>query len=60
MIPTLDMARLFTKRGVKATIVTTAHCAARFYETIERDRELGVEISTTVIKFPSAEAARRM
>ncbi|KAJ9159510.1 hypothetical protein P3X46_025016 [Hevea brasiliensis] len=56
MIATIDLARLFAKQGVKATIVTTAICATRFSETIERDRELGVEISIRIIKFPSVEA----
>lgn len=56
MISTVDLARLFAKHGVKATIVTTALCAPRFSEAIERDRELGLQISIRIIKFPSAEA----
>ncbi|KAF9675878.1 hypothetical protein SADUNF_Sadunf09G0079200 [Salix dunnii] len=56
MIPTVDMARLFARRGVKATIVSTPLNSPLFYKTIERDRQLGLDISIHNIKFPSAEA----
>ncbi|KAJ6692495.1 GLYCOSYLTRANSFERASE [Salix purpurea] len=56
MIPTVDMARLFARRGVKATIVSTPLNAPLFSKTIERDGQLGLDISIHTIKFPSVEA----
>lgn len=56
MIPAVDMARLFARQGVKATIVTTPLNAALFSKTIERERQQGVDISIRTIKFPSVEA----
>ncbi|KAJ9175275.1 hypothetical protein P3X46_013846 [Hevea brasiliensis] len=56
ILPTIDMARLFARRGVKATIVTTLLNVPGFSKAIERERELGVEISIRVMKFPYAEA----
>ncbi|TXG64252.1 hypothetical protein EZV62_011246 [Acer yangbiense] len=50
------MARLFARQGVKATIVTTPGNATLFTKTIERERELGVDISFRTIEFPCAEA----
>ncbi|GMI83677.1 UDP-glucosyl transferase 73B3 [Hibiscus trionum] len=56
MIPTIDMARVFARQGVKATILTTQLNAPFFSKTIERERELGFEIDILIIKFPSVEA----
>ncbi|KAH7575292.1 hypothetical protein JRO89_XS02G0076800 [Xanthoceras sorbifolium] len=56
MIPTVDMVRLFARHGVKATVVTTPINASTFSATIERERQLGFDISISVIKFPCAEA----
>ncbi|KAK2665016.1 hypothetical protein Ddye_003590 [Dipteronia dyeriana] len=56
MIPTVDMARLFARHGVKATIVITPANAPLFSKTIEREREPGVDISLRTIEFPCAEA----
>ncbi|KAL6956995.1 hypothetical protein U1Q18_049165 [Sarracenia purpurea var. burkii] len=55
MIPMVDMARLFARRGVKATIVLTPLNAAVFSKTIERDRERGFDTSIRFINFPFAE-----
>ncbi|XVF45090.1 hypothetical protein PTKIN_Ptkin02bG0177900 [Pterospermum kingtungense] len=55
-IPTTDMARLFARQGVKATIVTTQHNARLFFQVIERDIKLGIEIDVHTVKFPSVEA----
>ncbi|XP_007042490.2 PREDICTED: scopoletin glucosyltransferase [Theobroma cacao] len=55
LIPTVDMARLCARHGVKVTIATTPLNAHLFAKTIQRDRESGFEISTYIIKFPSAE-----
>lgn len=51
MIPILDMAKLFSSRGVKATIITTPVHAPMFIQA-----SLGNEIEIEVIKFPSLEA----
>ncbi|KAJ4716274.1 Glycosyltransferase [Melia azedarach] len=56
MIPTIDMARQFARRGVKATILSSPLNAPVFYKTIKGDRHLGLEISIHIIKFPSVEA----
>uniref|UniRef100_A0A5B7B9C1 Glycosyltransferase n=1 Tax=Davidia involucrata TaxID=16924 RepID=A0A5B7B9C1_DAVIN len=56
MIPTTDMARLFAIRGVKTTIITTPLNAPLFARTIERNRNLGIEINVKIIGFPSEEA----
>lgn len=56
MIPLVDMARLFARRGVKATIISTPLNAPVFSKAVERDGQLGHDISIRIIKFPSAEA----
>ncbi|KAL5790585.1 hypothetical protein ACOSQ2_005473 [Xanthoceras sorbifolium] len=56
MIPTIDMARLFARHGVKATIICTPLNAPLFSKVIERDIQHGTEISIQIIKFPSVEA----
>ncbi|XP_002518707.3 scopoletin glucosyltransferase isoform X2 [Ricinus communis] len=55
MIPTMDMARLFARHGVKATIITTPFNASLISKTIERDRQKGFEIGIQLINFASAE-----
>ncbi|KAH7855201.1 hypothetical protein Vadar_022297 [Vaccinium darrowii] len=53
-IPMLDMARLFAKRGIKTTIVTTPCNLSRFQSIIDRDRQcVNVEIDLHILKFPS-------
>ena len=56
LIPTTDMARLFARQGVKATIVTTQLNAPFFSQIIEREIKLGIEIDIHMIKFPYMEA----
>ncbi|KAL3515299.1 hypothetical protein ACH5RR_022201 [Cinchona calisaya] len=56
MLPTLDMAKVFSSRGVKATIITTHLHAPMFNKAIEKSRQLGFDISICVVKFPAAEA----
>ncbi|KAL8541457.1 hypothetical protein ACS0TY_002647 [Phlomoides rotata] len=56
MIPMIDIARKFSRYGAKATIITTSLIASSFSQTIERDRESGFDISTSLINFPSREA----
>ncbi|KAJ6948943.1 scopoletin glucosyltransferase-like [Populus alba x Populus x berolinensis] len=50
------MARLFARRGVKATIISTPLNAPVFSKAVERDGQLGHDISIRIIKSPSAEA----
>ncbi|MCD9645073.1 hypothetical protein HAX54_033748 [Datura stramonium] len=45
MIPLVDIARQFARLGVKATIITTPLNASKFSKIIQRDRELGSDIS---------------
>ncbi|OAY39232.1 scopoletin glucosyltransferase [Manihot esculenta] len=56
MIPTVDMAKLFASRGVKATIITTPLNSLLFSKTIERNKNLGVDIDLRILNFPSMEA----
>ncbi|KAK9287369.1 hypothetical protein L1049_015786 [Liquidambar formosana] len=53
MIPTTDIAKLFAFRGVKATIVTTPLNVPLFSKTIQRAKDLGIEIHAQIIKFPA-------
>ncbi|GFP84594.1 scopoletin glucosyltransferase [Phtheirospermum japonicum] len=48
MIPTLDMAKLFTSRGLKTTIIATPS----FAHSINKARESGHDIGLSIIDFP--------
>ena len=50
LIPTMDMAKLFAARGVKATIITTPRNVPLFSKTH------GINIDIQIIKFPAVEA----
>ncbi|PON40835.1 UDP-glucuronosyl/UDP-glucosyltransferase [Parasponia andersonii] len=54
-IPTLDMAKLFASRGLKATILTTSYFAHVFSQTIEKSRALSTQIEVLTINIPCAE-----
>nr|AFJ52945.1 UDP-glycosyltransferase 1 [Linum usitatissimum] len=56
MIPLVDMARLFARRGVKSTIITTPLNAPLFSDKIKRDADQGLQIQTHIIDFPFLEA----
>ncbi|KAF5470290.1 hypothetical protein F2P56_010812 [Juglans regia] len=59
MIPMLDMAKLFTTRGVKATIITTPLNVPTVAKMIERTKTRGngvVKIDIQTIEFPAVEA----
>lgn len=56
MLPTLDMAKVFSSRGVKTTVITTHQHAPMFNKAIEKSRSMGFDISIRVIKFPCVEA----
>ncbi|KAG6628938.1 hypothetical protein CIPAW_14G047900 [Carya illinoinensis] len=61
MIPMLDMAKLFTTRGVKATITTTSLNVPIVAKAIERTKTRGngvVKIDIQTIEFPAVEAGR--
>nr|BAD29722.1 UDP-glucose glucosyltransferase [Catharanthus roseus] len=55
MLPALDMANLFTSRGVKVTLITTHQHVPMFTKSIERSRNSGFDISIQSIKFPASE-----
>ncbi|KAL4615386.1 hypothetical protein ACB092_07G121000 [Castanea dentata] len=57
MIPTIDMAKPFAVRGVKATVVTTPCNAPLVSKTVERTRTLGLNIDIQIVKFPTVEAS---
>ncbi|KAM3695062.1 hypothetical protein ACJW31_07G102400 [Castanea mollissima] len=50
LIPTMDMAKLFAARGVKATLVTTPRNVPSFSKT------RGINIDIQIIKFPAVKA----
>ncbi|OIT21525.1 PREDICTED: scopoletin glucosyltransferase-like [Nicotiana attenuata] len=56
MIPLVDIARQFARRGAKVTIITTPLNASTFSKAIQRDRELGSDISNRTTEFPCKEA----
>ncbi|CAI9104601.1 OLC1v1003307C1 [Oldenlandia corymbosa var. corymbosa] len=55
MLPTINMAKLFSSRGIKATLITTHRHAAMFNKTIEKSLRSGFPISVRAIRFPAAE-----
>ncbi|KAJ8767075.1 hypothetical protein K2173_012633 [Erythroxylum novogranatense] len=55
MIPTMDMAKLFVSRGIKATIVTTPLNVPFVAKSIQKTQSLGLEIGIKVINFPTVE-----
>ncbi|KAG9448670.1 hypothetical protein H6P81_008635 [Aristolochia fimbriata] len=55
MIPMIDMARLFARRGPLVTVITTPANAARFESTIARDVRSGLPLRLHTVPFPSAE-----
>nr|GLL23712.1 scopoletin glucosyltransferase-like [Ipomoea trifida] len=55
MIPTLDMAKLFTSRGVKATIITTPLNQPVFTKAIDKYTQLGFQMEIRLLEFPAVE-----
>ncbi|CAD5189740.1 unnamed protein product [Musa acuminata subsp. malaccensis] len=57
-IPMVDMAKLFSSRGVKSTILTTTANAPLIQPTVDRANQSGHRhpITTSVIRFPAAAA----
>lgn len=56
MIPMIDIARKFSRRGAKSTIITTSSNASLFSKTIQRDRQNGSDINVALINFPCRQA----
>nr|GMC83329.1 scopoletin glucosyltransferase-like [Ipomoea batatas] len=56
MIPTLDMAKLFASRGVKATIITTPLNQPVFSKAVDKYTQLGFQIEIRLLEFPAVEA----
>lgn len=56
MLPTIDMANLFSTRGLKVTLITTHGHVPMITKATEKSRELGFDISILGIKFPASEA----
>ncbi|KAA8518670.1 hypothetical protein F0562_016144 [Nyssa sinensis] len=50
-----DMARLFAKKGVIISLITTPHNASRFKTIIHRARRSGLQIQLIEIPFPGQE-----
>ncbi|KAH7511312.1 hypothetical protein FEM48_ZijujUnG0025700 [Ziziphus jujuba var. spinosa] len=55
MIPTIEIAKIFASRGCRATIISTPANAPNIVKSIERSRQLDLEIGVVLIKFPSKE-----
>ncbi|XP_054786132.1 probable UDP-glucosyl transferase 73B6 [Prosopis cineraria] len=56
MIPTVDMAKLFASRGVRATIITTPLNLPLISRSIQQSTLLGLPINLLSIRFPCVEA----
>ncbi|KAK7368241.1 hypothetical protein VNO80_10265 [Phaseolus coccineus] len=56
MTPTVDMAKSFAEKGVKATIITTPLNAPFIFKAIGKSKTNGNDIHIQTIQFPSAEA----
>ncbi|XP_073147785.1 scopoletin glucosyltransferase-like [Henckelia pumila] len=52
MIPMLDMAKLFTSRGVKTTMISTL----AFSDPIKKAQESGIDIGLIIITLPNQES----
>ncbi|XP_058076382.1 UDP-glycosyltransferase 73C3-like [Magnolia sinica] len=55
MIPMMDIARLFARRGVMVTIITTPLNASRFQAVIDREMQAGLQIELVQFPFPCKE-----
>nr|GME03704.1 scopoletin glucosyltransferase-like [Ipomoea batatas] len=55
MIPTLDLAKLFASRGVKATIITTPLNQPVFSKAVDKYTQLGFQIQIRLLEFPGVE-----
>lgn len=55
MIPTIHIARIFSRRGAKSTIITTPSNASQFSQIIDADRRSGSDIAISLIQFPCRE-----
>ncbi|XP_019165287.1 PREDICTED: scopoletin glucosyltransferase-like [Ipomoea nil] len=55
MIPTLDMAKLFASRGVKATIITTPANQPVFSKAVDKYTQLGFQMEIRLLEFPGVE-----
>nr|ANN02876.1 UGT73AL1 [Punica granatum] len=51
-IPMIDMAKLFSSRGVKSTLISTPHNEPSFLRSIERTQKLGFDIGVVTVKLP--------
>jgi len=56
LIPMVDMAKIFAKKGVKATIITTLLNEPCISKSIKKSKLSGHNINIQTIKFPSSEA----
>ncbi|KAK2434231.1 hypothetical protein P8452_31413 [Trifolium repens] len=56
IIPTVDMAKLFASKGVKATIITTPLNQPFISKSIEKSIISGHNIHIQIIQFPSSKA----
>ncbi|XP_061352620.1 UDP-glycosyltransferase 73C4-like [Gastrolobium bilobum] len=56
LLPMVDMAKLFARRNLKVTIVTTPLNSIQFRGSIEREIQSGSPIQIQLIQFPNKEA----
>ncbi|KAF9614400.1 hypothetical protein IFM89_018545 [Coptis chinensis] len=56
IIPCIDITRQFAARGTKSTIITTPLNALRFTDSIDGDKQAGLDIEFQMIPFPAVEA----
>lgn len=56
LLPMVDMAKLFARRKVKASIITTPLNSVHFQPSIDREVQSGSPIQILHVQFPCAEA----
>ncbi|XP_061352617.1 UDP-glycosyltransferase 73C4-like [Gastrolobium bilobum] len=56
LLPMVDMAKLFARRNLKVTIVTTPLNSNQFQASIEREIQSGSPIQIQLVQFPNTEA----
>ncbi|PON88084.1 UDP-glucuronosyl/UDP-glucosyltransferase, partial [Trema orientale] len=55
MIPALDLAKLFSSRGCKTSIISTHANAPHFHKAVETSVKSGLDIQVLLIRFPTKE-----
>ncbi|KAF7848571.1 hypothetical protein BT93_L1835 [Corymbia citriodora subsp. variegata] len=55
MIPMIDMAKMFARRGCKSTLIATPHDEPTFLKSIAKPKDLGFDINVVMVTLPLKE-----